>query len=99
LHSQGWWRIIKLTAGFNIQWVHDSKRLENNMSEHTYKLIELVGSSPVSSDEAIKNAIAKASRTVKHMNWFELVETRGHIVDGKVAHFQVTIKVGFRIED
>lgn len=69
------------------------------MSEHTYKLIELVGSSPVSSDEAIKNAIAKASRTVKHMNWFELVETRGHIVDGKVAHFQVTIKVGFRIED
>jgi flavin-binding protein dodecin len=69
------------------------------MSEHTYKLIELVGSSPVSSDEAIKNAIAKASKTVKHMNWFELVETRGHIVDGQVAHFQVTIKVGFRIED
>jgi flavin-binding protein dodecin len=58
-----------------------------------------VGSSPISSDEAIKNAIAKASKTVKHMNWFELVETRGHIVDGQVAHFQVTIKVGFRIED
>lgn len=69
------------------------------MSEHTYKLIELVGSSPISSDEAIKNAIAKAAKTVKHMNWFELVETRGHIVDGQVAHFQVTIKVGFRIED
>ncbi len=69
------------------------------MSEHTYKLIELVGSSPVSSDEAIKNAITKAAATVKHMSWFELVETRGHIVDGKVAHFQVTIKVGFRIED
>lgn len=69
------------------------------MSEHTYKLIELVGSSPISSDEAIKNAIAKAAKTVKHMNWFELVETRGHIVDGHVAHFQVTIKVGFRIED
>ena len=69
------------------------------MSEHTYKLIDLVGSSPVSSDEAIKNAIAKASLTVKHISWFELVETRGHIVDGKVAHFQVTIKVGFRIED
>jgi len=69
------------------------------MSEHTYKLIDLVGSSPISSDEAIKNAIAKASKTVKHMSWFELVETRGHIVDGKVAHFQVTIKVGFRIED
>jgi flavin-binding protein dodecin len=69
------------------------------MSEHTYKLIELVGSSPVSSDEAIKNAITKAAATVKHMSWFELVETRGHIVDGKIAHFQVTIKVGFRIED
>ncbi|HSI43992.1 MAG TPA: dodecin [Methylotenera sp.] len=69
------------------------------MSEHTYKLIDLVGSSPISSDEAIKNAIAKASLTVKHISWFELVETRGHIVDGKVAHFQVTIKVGFRIED
>ncbi len=69
------------------------------MSDHTYKLIELVGSSPISSDDAIKNAISKASKTVKHMNWFELVETRGHIVDGNVAHFQVTIKVGFRIED
>lgn len=69
------------------------------MSQHTYKIIELVGSSPVSSDEAIKNAIAKAAKTVKHMNWFELVESRGHIVDGQVAHFQVTIKVGFRIED
>lgn len=69
------------------------------MSEHTYKLIDLVGSSTVSSDDAIKNAIAKASRTVKHMSWFEVIETRGHIVDGKIAHFQVTIKVGFRIED
>lgn len=69
------------------------------MSEHTYKLIDLVGSSPISSDDAIKNAIAKASLTVKHMSWFEVIETRGHIVDGKVAHYQVTIKVGFRIED
>lgn len=69
------------------------------MSEHTYKLIELVGSSPISSDEAIKNAITKAALTVKHMSWFELVESRGHIVDGKIAHYQVTIKVGFRIED
>ena len=70
-----------------------------NMSAHTYKVIELVGSSPVSSDDAIQTAIAKASLTLKHLNWFEVVETRGHIVDGKVAHFQVTVKVGFRIED
>ncbi len=69
------------------------------MPAHTYKLIELVGSSTVSSDDAIKTAIAKAALTVKHLNWFEVVETRGHIVDGKVAHFQVTLKVGFRIED
>lgn len=69
------------------------------MSAHTYKIIELVGSSPVGTDDAIRNAIAKAALTVKHMDWFEVVETRGHLVDGKVAHFQVTIKIGFRIED
>jgi len=69
------------------------------MSAHTYKLIELVGSSAVGSDDAIRNAIAKAALTVKHMDWFEVVETRGHIVNGQIAHYQVTIKVGFRIED
>ena len=68
------------------------------MTTHTYKLIELVGSSTNSSDEAIRNAIAKASSTIKHMDWFQVIETRGHIVDGKVAHYQVTLKVGFRIE-
>ena len=69
------------------------------MSHHTYKIIELVGSSTIGTDDAIKSAIAKASLTVKHLEWFEVVETRGHIVDGAVAHFQVTLKVGFRIED
>ena len=69
------------------------------MSSNTYKLIELVGSSPTSSDEAVRNALAKASATIKNMDWFQVIETRGHIVDGKVAHFQVTLKVGFRIED
>ena len=69
------------------------------MTAHTYKLIELVGSSVNGTDEAIRNAIAKASLTIKHMDWFEVVETRGHIVDGKVAHYQVTIKVGFKIEE
>ena len=68
------------------------------MSAHTYKLLELVGSSPASTDDAIRNAIAKAAESVKHMDWFQVVETRGHIVDGKVAHFQVVLKVGFRIE-
>jgi flavin-binding protein dodecin len=69
------------------------------MSCHSYKLIELVGSSVDSTDDAIKNAIGKAAMTIKHMDWFEVVETRGHIADGKISHFQVTIKVGFRIED
>lgn len=68
------------------------------MSTHTYKLIELVGSSAIGTDDAISNAIAKAALTVRHMDWFEVVETRGHIVDGKIAHYQVTIKVGFRID-
>ncbi len=69
------------------------------MTSHTYKIIELVGSSTAGTDDAVKNAITKASLTLKHLEWFEVVETRGHIEGGKVAHFQVTIKVGFRIED
>ena len=66
---------------------------------HTYKLIELVGSSTVSSDDAIQNAIAAAGMTLDHMGWFEVVEQRGHIENGKVAHWQVTIKIGFRLKD
>jgi flavin-binding protein dodecin len=69
------------------------------MSAHTYKLIELVGSSPNGSDEAIRNAIQKASSTIKHIDWFQVTETRGHVQNGRVAHFQVTLKVGFRVED
>ncbi|HVL10643.1 MAG TPA: dodecin [Burkholderiaceae bacterium] len=69
------------------------------MSTHTYKLIELVGSSPDSSDDAIRNALAKASQSVEHMDWFEVIQTRGHLKDGRIAHFQVVVKVGFRIED
>ena len=68
------------------------------MNTHTYKLIELVGSSANSTDEAIRNAIAKASATIKHMDWYEVVEMRGHISNDKVMHYQVTLKVGFRIE-
>ena len=69
------------------------------MSEHTYKVIELVGSSATGTDDAIRNAIAKAALSVKNMDWFEVVETRGHIVNGQVGHFQVTLKVGFRLLD
>ncbi len=69
------------------------------MSAHTYKLVEIVGSSPNSQDEAIRNAIASASKSVRHLDWFEVIESRGHIVDGQVAHFQVKLKIGFRLED
>jgi flavin-binding protein dodecin len=69
------------------------------MPNKTYKLIELVGSSESSIDDAIRNAIAKASKTIKHMDWFQVTETRGHIENNVVTHFQVTLKVGFRIED
>ncbi|OKY27825.1 MULTISPECIES: dodecin [Thalassotalea] len=68
-------------------------------NHHTYKKLELVGSSTTSIEDAIHNAITECSQSVNHMDWFEVVETRGHIVDGKVGHFQVTLKIGFRIEN
>jgi len=67
-------------------------------NHHTYKKLEIVGTSPNSIEEAIQNAITETSNNVNNLDWFEVVETRGHIVDNKVAHFQVTIKIGFRIE-
>ena len=69
------------------------------MSGHIYKHIDLTGSSPVSSDDAIQRAIAKAGESVRGMHWFEVLETRGFIEADKVKHWQVTIRVGFRIED
>ena len=68
------------------------------MAPHVYKLVDLVGSSTTSTDDAIRNAIETAAKTVRHIDWFEVVEARGHVVDGKVAHYQVTLKVGFRLE-
>ncbi len=68
------------------------------MGSHVYKYVELVGSSTTGSDDAIRNAIATASKTLRHLDWFEVKETRGHLVDGQVAHWQVTLKVAFRLE-
>lgn len=68
------------------------------MSAHIYKKVELVGSSTKSSDDAVENALSKAAETLRHMDWFEVKETRGHIVEGKVAHWQVVVMVGFRLE-
>jgi len=68
------------------------------MAHHVYKILELVGSSPTGTDDAIRNAIETAAKTIRHIDWFEVVQTRGHVADGKVAHFQVSLKVGFRLE-
>jgi flavin-binding protein dodecin len=69
------------------------------MSHHVYKHLELTGSSTLGMEDAIKTAIGKAAATVRDMHWFQVIDTRGHIADGKVAHWQVTIKVGFTLED
>ena len=69
------------------------------MSNHTYRVIEVVGSSTETIDDAIQRAIADASKTLRHIGWFEVVETRGHVADGKVEHFQVTLKLGFTLDD
>ncbi len=68
------------------------------MSEHIYKKIELVGSSPNSVEEAVKNALLRAKKTIRNMRWFEVTETRGYIENGKIDHWQVTLKVGFTLE-
>jgi flavin-binding protein dodecin len=68
------------------------------MSDHVYKIVELVGSSPTSIEDAIQSAVARASSTVDNIRWFEVLETRGHVDNGKVSHYQVTIKVGFTVK-
>jgi flavin-binding protein dodecin len=68
------------------------------MSNHVYKSLELTGSSTVSIEDAVSAAIAKASETLRNIQWFSVTETRGHVKDGKVAHWQVTLKIGFTLE-
>ncbi|WP_137387658.1 dodecin [Rhodoligotrophos defluvii] len=68
------------------------------MTNHVYKVIELVGSAPDSIEAAIQNAIAQAGESVRHLRWFEVIETRGHMDNGRIAHYQVTLKLGFAIE-
>jgi flavin-binding protein dodecin len=68
------------------------------MSEHVYKTVEITGTSPVSFAEAVRGAVAKASQTLRHLDWFEVIDMRGHLADGEIDYFQVTVKVGFRLE-
>ena len=69
------------------------------MSDHVYRLSEIVGSSTTSIDDAIRTAVRKAAQTVRNIEWFQTEEIRGQVVDGDVAYFQVTMKIGFRVED
>lgn len=69
------------------------------MSDRTYRVTEIVGTSPDSVHQAIRNGVARAAKTLRHLDWFEATEIRGQIVDGDVEHFQVTMKVGFRLEE
>jgi len=69
------------------------------MQEHVYKIVEITGSSEKSVDDAIQKAIARASKTLNHLRWFEVTQTRGHIEKGKINHYQVTMKIGFTLED
>jgi flavin-binding protein dodecin len=68
------------------------------MSDHTYRVTEIVGTSPESISQAINNGIARASKTLRNLDWFEVTDVRGYLADGQVNHFQVTMKVGFRLE-
>ncbi len=68
------------------------------MSDHVYKIVEIVGSSPASIEDAVNTAIARASATLREIRWFEVVETRGHVENGRVAHYQVTLKIGFTLD-
>ena len=69
------------------------------MSEHTYRVVEIVGTSPDGTDAAIRNGVRRAAKTLRGLDWFEVQSVRGELADGDVAHFQVTLKVGFRIEE
>jgi flavin-binding protein dodecin len=69
------------------------------MEDHVYRIIEVAGSSESSIDDAIKNAVARASRTLHHLRWFEVIQMRGHIEDGKIQHYQVVLKIGFTLDE
>ncbi|MGC0142041.1 MULTISPECIES: dodecin [unclassified Pseudactinotalea] len=69
------------------------------MSDHTYRVTEIVGSSPEGVDPAIRNGLARASKTLRNLDWFEVTQIRGHVEDGQIGHFQVGLKVGFRLDD
>src|SRR5260370_32682093 len=79
--------------------LHCESRNNPRMAEHVYKKIEIVGSSPNGMEEAVHNALSRASKTIRNMRWFEVIETRGYIDEGKIEHWQVTLKIGVTLEE
>jgi flavin-binding protein dodecin len=77
----------------------DSPREDGMSDDHVYRIIEITGSSPTSISDAIQTAVNRASKTLRNLRWFEVVQTRGHIDGGKISHYQVTLKVGFTLDD
>lgn len=69
------------------------------MSDSVYRVTEIVGTSTISSDDAIKGAVTRANKSLRNVDWFEVKETRGHVENGEIAHFQVTLKIGFKLDD
>jgi dodecin len=77
----------------------DSPREDGMSDDHVYRVIEITGSSPTSISDAIQIAVSRASKTLRNLRWFEVVQTRGHLDGGKILHYQVTLKIGFTIDD
>jgi hypothetical protein len=91
-------RALGMKPGAGLQDAGRQTMATGSETDHVYKVIELVGTSDKSVDDAIKSGIARANATLKHLRWFEVVQVRGHIEDGHVGHYQVTMKVGFTLE-
>src|SRR5213593_785414 len=92
------WQVAAATACPQIICLRLLRAKSEPMSDHIYKKIELVGSSPNGIEDAVKNALARAKKTVRNMRWFEVAETRGYLEEGSIAYWQVTLKVGFTLE-
>ena len=92
---------MRVQCGEGWLFVVSAGRAADNgrMAEHVYKKIEIVGSSPNGMEEAVRNALSRASKTIRNMRWFEVTETRGYFAEGKIEHWQVTLKIGFTLEE
>jgi flavin-binding protein dodecin len=85
--------------GSTPQQQHIPAARRQRMANRTYRVTEIVGTSPDGVDAAVRNGVQRTGRTLRHLDWFEVTQIRGHVLDGEVEHFQVSMKVGFRLED